>query len=48
MLDLNFMNKDEIKDRTLDSILVLKEANTLKEVEFVIRTVNTKLHDLKD
>ena len=47
MLDFHFLNKDEIKDRTLDSILTLDVARSLKEVEVLIRTVNSKLHDLQ-
>ena len=41
------MNKEEIRDRTLDSILSLNEARPLKEVETLIRTVYSKLHDLR-
>ena len=46
LLDFNFLNKEEIRDRTLDTILSLSEAKSLKEVETLIRTVNSKLHDL--
>ena len=45
LLDYNFLNKEEIRDRTLDTILSLSEAKSLKEVEALIRTVNSKLHD---
>ena len=45
LLDLNFLNKEEI--RTLEEILSLSEAKSLKEVESLIRAVNSKLHDLK-
>ena len=37
----------EIRDRTIDTILSLSEAKSLKEVETLIRAVNSKLHDLK-
>ena len=47
LLDFNFLNKEEIRDRTLDTILSLSEAKSLKEVETLIRTVNSKLHDLQ-
>ena len=47
MLDFNFLNKEEIRDRTLEAILSLSEAKSLKEVESLIRAVNSKLHDLK-
>ena len=47
LLDFNFLNKEEIRDRTIDTILSLSEAKSLKEVETLIRAVNSKLHDLK-
>ena len=47
LLDFNFLNKEEIRDRTLEEILSLSEAKSLKEVESLIRAVNSKLHDLK-
>ena len=47
LLDFNFLNKEEIRDRTLEAILSLSEAKSLKEVESLIRAVNSKLHDLK-
>ena len=47
LLDFNFLNKEEIRDRTLDTILSLSEAKSLKEVETLIRTVISKLHDLQ-
>ena len=47
LLDFNFLNKEEIRDRTLEAILALSEAKSLKEVESLIRAVNSKLHDLK-
>ena len=47
MLDFNFLNKEEIRDRTLEEILSPSEAKSLKEVESLIRAVNSKLHDLK-
>ena len=47
LLDFNFLNKEEIRDRTLDTILSLSEAKSLKEVEILIRAVNSKLHDLQ-
>ena len=47
LLDFNFSNKEEIRDRTLEAILSLSEAKSLKEVESLIRAVNSKLHDLK-
>ena len=47
LLDFNFLNKEEIRDRTLDTILSLSEAKSLKEVETLIRTINSKLHDLR-
>ena len=47
LLDFNFMNKEETRERTLDTILSLSEAKSLKEVETLIRTVNSKLHDLQ-
>ena len=47
LLDFNFLNVEEIRDRTLDSVLSFNEARSLKEVEFLIRNVNIKLHDLK-
>ena len=47
MLDFNFLNKEEIRNRTLEAILSLSEAKSLKEVESLIRAVNSKMHDLK-
>ena len=47
LLDFNFLNKEEIRDRTIDTILSLSEAKSLKEVETLIRAVNSKLHELK-
>ena len=47
LLDFNFLNKEEIRDRTREAILSLSEAKSLKEVESLIRAVNSKLHDLK-
>ena len=47
LLDFNFLNKEEIRDRTLEAILSLSEAKSLKQVESLIRAVNSKLHDLK-
>ena len=47
LLDFNFLNKEEIRDRTIDTILSLSEAKSLKEVETLIRAVNSKLHDLR-
>ena len=47
LLDFNFLNKEEIRDRTLEAILSLSEAKSLKDVESLIRAVNSKLHDLK-
>ena len=47
LLDFNFLNKEEIRDRTLEEILSLSEAKSLKEVESLIRALNSKLHDLK-
>ena len=47
LLDYNFLNKEEIRDRTLDNIPSLSEAKSLKEVETLIRTVNIKLLDLQ-
>ena len=47
LLDFNFLNKEEIRDRTIDTILSLSEAKSLKEVETLIRAVNSKLQDLK-
>ena len=47
MLDFNLLNKEEIRDRTLETIMSLSEAKSLKEVESLIRAVNSKLHDLK-
>ena len=47
LLDFHFLNVKEIRDKTLDSILALNEVKTLKEVEPLIRTVNSKLHDLQ-
>ena len=47
LLDFNFLNKEEIRDTMLDTILSLSEAKSLKEVETLIRTVNSKLHDLQ-
>ena len=47
LLDFNLMNKEEIRDRTIDTILSLSEAKSPKEVETLIRAVNSKLHDLK-
>ena len=47
LLDFNFLNKEEIRDKTKDTILSLSEAKSLKEVETLIRAVNSKLHDLK-
>ena len=44
LLDSNFLNEKEIRDRTLDTILSLNEAKSLKEVEYLTRTVNSKLH----
>ena len=32
LLDFNFLNKEEIRDRTIDTILSLSEAKSLKEV----------------
>ena len=45
-LILTFLNKQQIGDRILDTVLSLSEAKSLKEVETIIRTVNSKLHDL--
>ena len=36
LLDFNFLNKEEIRDRTLEAILSLSEAKSLKEVEFLL------------
>ena len=47
LLDFNFLNKEEIKDRTLDTILSLSEARSFKEVGTLIRAVNSKLYDLR-
>ena len=47
LLDFNFLNVKEIRDKTLDSILALNEVKSLKEVEPLIRTVSSKLHDLQ-
>ena len=47
LLDFNFLNKEEIRDRTIDTILSLSESRSLKEVETLIRAVNIKLHYLK-
>ena len=47
LLNFNFLNKEEIRDRTLEAILSLSEAKSLKEVESLIRAANSKLHDLK-
>ena len=47
LLDFNFLNKEEIRGRTIDTILSLSEAKSLKEVETLIRAVSSKLHDLK-
>ena len=47
LLDFSFLNNEEIRDRTLDTILSLSDAKSLKEVETLIRTVNGKLHDLR-
>ena len=47
LLDFNFLDKEEIRDRTLEEILSLSDAKSLKEVESLIRAVNSKLHDLK-
>ena len=47
LFDFNFLNKEETRDRTLDTILSLSEAKFLKEVETLIRTANSKLHDLR-
>ena len=47
LLDFSFLNKEEIRDRTLEAILSLSDAKSLKEVESLIRAVNSKLHDLK-
>ena len=47
LLDFNFLNVEEIRDRSLDNVLSLSEAKSLKDVELLIRTVNSKLHDLK-
>ena len=47
LLDFNFLNKEEIRNRTLETILSLSEAMSLKEVESLIRAVNSKLHGLK-
>ena len=33
LLDFNFLNKEEIRDRTLDTILSLNDAKSIKEVE---------------
>ena len=47
LLDINFLNKEEIRDISLEAILLLSEVKSLKEVESLIRAVNSKLHDLK-
>ena len=47
LLDSNFLNKEEIRERTLEAILSLSKAKSLKEVESLIRAVNSKYHDLK-
>ena len=47
LFDFNFLNKEEIRDRTLEAILPLSEAKSPKEVESLIRAVSSKLHDLK-
>ena len=47
LLDFNFLNEEEIRDRTLEEIPSFSEAKPLKEVESLIRAVNSKLHDLK-
>ena len=40
LLDFNFLNKEEIRDRTLEAILSLSEAKSLKEVESLIRLID--------
>ena len=47
LLDFNFLNKKEIRDRALDTILSLSEVKSLNEVHTLIKTVNSKLHDLR-
>ena len=42
LLDFNFLNVGEIVDKTLDFILALNEVKSLREVEPLIRTVNSK------
>ena len=41
------MNKEEIRGRTLDTILSLSEGKSVKEVETLKGTFNNKLHDLQ-
>ena len=35
-MDFNFLNKEETRDKTLDTILSLSDAKSLKEVETLI------------
>ena len=36
LLDFNFLNKEEIRDRTIDTILSLSEARSLKEEQSIV------------
>ena len=47
LLDLNFLDKELIIDKTLNSILSAPEVGQVKEVEFFIRLIINKVHDLK-
>ena len=47
LLDKNFLEKDLIIDKTLNSILIAPEVSHLNEVESFVRLVANKVQDLK-
>ena len=47
LLDHNFLDKDLIIDKTLNSILMAPEVSQLKEVETFVRLISNKVQDLK-
>lgn len=47
ILDTNFLDKNAIINKILDSILNTPEVGLLKDVESFLRLISCKVHDLK-